>query len=493
MKRNIFFTTLLALMLCLAACNNEDINIFSSQPQDAKVDGKAESITVSALTFAWDAVAGVDQYGYKLVSENDITVAQGITKNHSIYFSGLTPSTKYTLQVQAFGHNGQPTKCFSITLRTNDVVKLAAPDAASFTSVVENGLIVISWNEVQNAAYYSYKVTDTAGEEVVAGTVETNSVQLSGLKLGKYTITVTACNDDEAFENSDPTAFEFNRERMLIETKTGKWYQNSSTTGVNRTLEIYDDGSYIVRSFYGHEGYDLEFSIPGSDIKVLNGYESGTWLYIYTGDATYSYMTVYNVSGYYGYASSESGKYIYFYYYDALGAYCTDMYVWDASTGDDVAGTYTTTSWLGYELGSSWLLSEKFSSDDSGAQPWEVNVTKGSDSKVTISNLFGWGETIEGTYSSGTITVSADAEIYNDGTYSYLIFGGHEGMTAEETRSYYNTYNTYIPSANAKLNIVLKYDDGKLSANTMVIYNPYSYEGYWGAAYTIYNYLNMKK
>lgn len=328
------FLLLIGVAAMMAACNDDDIYVFDSPVvDDPSLSGGIDANTVSALTFSWQAVEGVNQYGYELTDPDGKVQREGVTSETTIIFTKLSSSTTYTLTVEAYGANGVNTRRFSMTGTTGDIISLSAP--TGFTQSQEKGKITITWNEVANADHYFYTVTDAAGESIAEDTTDDNTISLSGLAIGDYTLTVYATSDDETYSQSGTASYLFSRNREVTSTKEGT-YESYLYGSWPCTMDICDDGSYVIHNFMQVEGYDLEFSIGDDNaVQYLNYYEVyGQYRYVATGLEEAYYIAYYEGVDYsYYYHSEEEGSYVMlcaYYPGDDAGGY--DYFRWDVPT-----------------------------------------------------------------------------------------------------------------------------------------------------------------
>lgn len=249
----------LLVMVCmgLASCSNDDV---VKTPLDAPTISAGET-KVSSLAFSWQPVNGATQYAYELYDTDGQRVLGAVTSATSMIATGLEPNTTYVLKVWAYADvKGDKTTSpiAVLTATTNAVVPLAnpVPEAA-----MGNGGVTISWPEVEHATAYLYQYTDADGKKV-EGETETNSVTITGLPIGEYTIYITATSSDEAYSDSQPISLTFKRTKAEVWRKSGTY----TSVGLNKsfTAEIvsYDDGSYAIEAPMGEEDYEIGFTVP---------------------------------------------------------------------------------------------------------------------------------------------------------------------------------------------------------------------------------------
>lgn len=332
MKIKIFLTAVAALMLT-TACNDTDIDLFSSPSEDqGQGTLRHTGSTVSTLDFAWEPVDNVYQYGYTLYMDAS-AVRQGVTQETSIHFDNLETDTEYSLHIECFGFNGASTKVYVLTARTNGVTQLATPDLSAPEFANADGVVTISWPAVENAGYYTCTLTSELLDEPTVTIVETSSVSFSGLANGDYTLTVVAGSDDDNYVDSYAATYEFNLDRVAVATYTGT-YSSILFGSYECQIVIYDDGVYSIKKFYGFEGYDLEFSLGANNVVTFTNhyYQSGAYKYIATGyptDGDYYAVAIYESTDYVEYTKSGSTCTLEFYVYvgdTGQGGY--EKFVW---------------------------------------------------------------------------------------------------------------------------------------------------------------------
>lgn len=336
MKSIIKILTIGAVAAMMAACNDDDIYVFDSPVvDDPSLSGGVDATTVSALTFSWPAVDGVDQYGYTLTSNDGDVVREGVTSDTYLYFTKLSPSTTYILTIEAFGANGATTRRFSMTGTTGDTTSLNAPTGFSMEIVDKN--VVITWNAVENADHYTYVLRNSENKTVSEDVTDESTLTFEGLELGDYTFVVYATSDDEVYTQSGSASYLFSRVRGILETKEGT-YESYLLGKWTCYMDICDDGVYVIRDFMQVPGYDLELEILNDkSVKIVNYCdESGAFRFVETGLSDENNKIVYIESKDYSIYtfSSTDGKTIQlstFYPSNELeGGY--DYFRWDVPT-----------------------------------------------------------------------------------------------------------------------------------------------------------------
>lgn len=432
------YNTLLVAVVCIAgftSCSDDDEVVSTTQLDVPAVTENAA--TVSSLSFSWDRVEGAVQYAYELRDPAGELVIGGVTTTTSLIATGLSDNTEYTLTVWAYAAVGSQigtSPVATITATTNEIVPLATPSGV--TSEQANASIYITWPEVENADYYTY--TYNNGTEDVSGTVYTNSLTLSGLELGTYTVYITAFSNDEAYSQSETIAFTFERTKVEKWRSTGT-YSSVSGNKFEADIVYYDDGSYAIENFCGTEGYNLEFVVNSDAISITNYYnKSGNYYYVSAGtkSSTVYYIAAYTTGGYSYFGGDSSSGYLWFYAYayNSSGRIGTgyDEFTWGNDTGgsiviDDLAGSYSEDTY-GYDkwiYKSYWGSSDysfHLTADDPYAGPVTIAVT--GDDTITLENLYWADEKLTGTVDldARTITFAAGQTFH-----SYYTFAGSTG------------------------------------------------------------------
>jgi hypothetical protein len=310
-----FLWALLATGGVLTSCSDDDDDLTQlSSPTGSE----ATDATATSLTFNWNKMSNVIQYGYTLKDADGNTLATGVTSAHTMAFTGLQPRSTYTLEVTAFaavGSDYSNSEPLVLTGATLSYIQLEAPVVSAEAAARS----VISWEAVDHADTYAYSYVKD-GKTITGETTDT-SVAIDFLPLDQpTTISITAESlGDDLYTPSVAGTVDVTRTREVKSYVTGEFLDNTTYegTGVLRKLTYYTDGSYVVSAWYGTEGYDLEFIVPDpiSGTPIVN--------------ATYD-------SGYYCVPAS-AGSNIWIYTDGGYGALYGDMndgglYFWDSAT-----------------------------------------------------------------------------------------------------------------------------------------------------------------
>lgn len=411
-----FLPTLLAFGLLMACSDDEVIQT----PLDTPNVTNSE-LTVSSLTFTWDAVPNVSSYSCELSDPNGIQVAGLVTTSTTARFTGLLPNTTYTLNVYAYaaiGSSNTTSKVATLTATTPAVVPLEAP--RELVAEVNSTTATITWQAVENAVGYGYSYMKE--EEAVEGTVSEPSLTLKNLAPGSYRVSIYAIagEEDEAHSDSPASAVMFDvvREKQALWSRTGTYYSEELNGEWEAKLTAYDDGSYKLSGWYGVEGYDLDFTVEGEEMVIQNHYtENDGYFFVYTGRSDATIMGIYPSGGYSSFEGDENGGELWFY---AYGIYANDeggeggyeYFVWSANnkiTIDDLVGLYSEeSSGYDYYIYSGYWGTTDYSfhltPDDEYAM--DVKIAKVDDTTISLTGFYWAEESLVGTVDLDARTIT---------------------------------------------------------------------------------------
>lgn len=452
MKRYILPIAALAVSAALTSCGDDDEKVWVTDAPDIDISQNDASYT--SLTFEWEAVAGVNQYGYELTDPDGNMAARGVTDDNTITFTGLKPSTTYTLTVYIYGPDGTTTRRIVITATTETLVKLATP---AVTAEQRGARIDLSWTAVDNAGYYHYSYL--AGGSEVSGDTEECSLQLRGIPAGEYTISVTAMSDAEGYLPSEAANCTFSRIR------NEKWSVEGNFTSAllgsankwNAVMTAYDDGSYTIAGWYGVAGYDLEFTVNADNSLEI---ESGTldaWGYclVESGNPSVPVVNIWPYSDASGVYSAFDGgeEYGMVWYYASDGGSTTgyDTFEWGNDEPDpepgpetpEIAGSYNVTDWSGYE---SYWFTQTGNWTEFSYNNFEVTITRDGNN-ITLSGFLGGDGTLIGTLDTTAKTITFPAQD--------ILIGGYEYRFAAERSDLWDLWNSSVVNDP----LVVSYDD----------------------------------
>lgn len=261
----------IAMMVALAsvlfgsvACGDEP----APSPLDLPA-GEMSDATYNSLSFTWEKVKDAVQYSYQLSeSASGEIVSTDVTRQTNASFTGLEPSTDYTLTVLAYAAydsyytTSEPSV---LTARTADLVAVGTPRPEMSRDV---NTLYISWDYVDNADSYLWRLYDAAGNLLESGETSGYYVQFDDMKSGNFSFTVTALTSAPGFKDGETGRldFEFVRERVEIWRLTGTYFSSLLEAIWNADLVAYDNGSYTIESWYGVEGYDFTFTVDGNGV-----------------------------------------------------------------------------------------------------------------------------------------------------------------------------------------------------------------------------------
>ena len=159
----------------------------------AAPSGLSAATTNTSLTLSWSAVTGATGYDVKQGEDGTVTSASGTSHT----FSGLTPSTAYTLYVRARNSGG-----VSAWTSTTATTVLPAPSGLSVEATQTS--ITLSWSAVSGASGYDVRQGESGTVTAVSsGTSHT----FSGLTANTaYTLYVRASNSGGVSDWTSTTA-----------------------------------------------------------------------------------------------------------------------------------------------------------------------------------------------------------------------------------------------------------------------------------------------
>lgn len=431
MKKNLIFAMLISLAATtgFVACDDDTVKQELQAPSVSETSG-----TYQSLDFKWEPTANTIQYGYKLYDPDELVVESGVTKETSVHFSDLLPSTTYKLLVWAFAGldtDYSTSPAAELTATTAAIIKLGTP--ANLAVADNNGSMTVSWDAVENAMSYSYSISNPETGVVRSGNVTETSVRISGLDEGDYTFSVTAETTEGGFISSDAASVNFSFETLVAELwrTTATYYSDILGKSWNATLIAYSDGTYSIPAFYGVEGYDFNFSVNDNGIlSISSGTPNGNnYRTVPTGVAAagdlFVYMPGFEFTGFDG---SSSGGDLWIGYYDQNWneTFYTDTFNWTSSTSggsttltiDDIVGTYDNHSW-----GTTWITDD-WTAEDYDEYDWTGTIEKTGANTVTIDGLYYDDEPVSATFDESAQTITIEPQ-----TYSWYVIAASTGVS----------------------------------------------------------------
>ena len=134
----------------------------------------------TTITLNWTGAVGATSYSYKLNGNSVTPSTDNGVSNKSATFSGLTPSTSYTLLVTAINLNGST---ISQALTVTTLPEPPTPPVGSLTNVTSSGFR-LSWTGGDNGTQYSYVLnSSTVTPSIDMGLAEKYAV-FTGLQPG---------------------------------------------------------------------------------------------------------------------------------------------------------------------------------------------------------------------------------------------------------------------------------------------------------------------
>ena len=391
--KKIHYILLLFVMACmsLASCSSDDV---VKSPLDTPAVAQGET-HVSSLAFSWQAVSGATQYAYELYAPDGNVVVGGTTTTTSVIATGLTPNTTYTLKVWAYAAvSGDKTTSpvATLTATTNPTYTLdtPAPEANS-----ANGGVTITWPAVEHATSYAYSCFNEEGEEVESGETSYNSITLTGLAIGEYTLGIKSTSTDEAWLDSEIFTLTFKRTKAELWRHTGTY--TSAALGRSFTADIvsYDDGSYTIEAPFGEEGYDISFTVDAETgiLSPVDAYvDKYNYAYFYPSSEYYTAsLFSYNGEAYSNFSGDKNNGEVWFATYlykmdgTLVGDWAYDDFTWstDELSISDICGTYAAhVTCYDYFDYTAWATIDRTD---------EVTISDNGDGTVNIYNFYDWG------------------------------------------------------------------------------------------------------
>ena len=416
--------TIFVAVASFSSCSDDNDKVWVTEAPEIGIN--INDATYTSLTFEWESVKVVNQYGYELTGPDGSITARGVTDDTTVTFTGLQPSTTYTLTVYIYGAEGTVTRRIVLTATTGTVVKLSSPEV---TATANGARIDVNWTPVENAGYYHYSYLLDGTE--VSGDTEECALQLRALPVGQYTISVTAIASDERFADSDAVNCTFSRIRNEIWNVKGIYMSSLLRSGNSweSTLTAFDDGSYVLSDWYGVPGYDLEFTVNNDYSLEI---ESGTtdtrgYCLVESGNMSVPTVSIWPYSDEYGIYSAFDGTQeygtIWYYVTDGAYGYGYDTFDWgddeptepDTPSDIDLSGRYNVTGWSGLEC--YWFTSTGYW-NEFAYNNFEVEVTQNGNN-ITLSGFLGGDGAITGTVDYDAKTITFPAQDVNIGGYYY--------------------------------------------------------------------------
>ncbi len=255
-----------------------------------KTEGTVDVATFCSLTMQWGKVQGARQYSYTLTKNGSSEILhRDVTHDNRVTFTDLDYDTEYRLEVLAYSAMGSgytTSEPIVIIARTPDLTTMQTPTNVSVTSSINT--VIVSWDAVQGATDYAFKVTSIDGELIKEGTTTSTSIQLPGMQTGTYALTLITEIDVEGYRNSLPFYGNFSHTRVREELWSRETTYTSSLLDKSWpvTIVAYDDQTYTIKNWYGVEGKNLEFKLDldnANDMFKVNadyaaGSESGSYI-----------------------------------------------------------------------------------------------------------------------------------------------------------------------------------------------------------------------
>lgn len=277
MKLNRILGLLAVVLLAgvVSSCS-DDCDVSTATPLPGS-EMSAKDIAYNSLTFSWNKIEGARQYSYRLTKTSTETIIlTGLTKETQVTFTDLEYDTEYTLTLLAYAQvysDRTTSDPIVLTARTSDLITIESP---VITWSREVNTLIFTWNPVVGARDYIYTIKDADGNEVASGTTFESMTSMSNCRTTTYTIDVVARTITDGYRDSQPgiATVDFVRQREEIWRTNGLYTSSLLDKSWSAAVVAYDDSTYTILSWYGVEGYNLEFKLDennAANIFQLNG------------------------------------------------------------------------------------------------------------------------------------------------------------------------------------------------------------------------------
>lgn len=439
----------------LAACSDDDDDALTPLATPAGLS--LTNTAATSLSFTWGSVSNAVEYYCVLYKGGTFAAEQTVT-DPAATFSGLTPSTTYTLRVIAYAaiNSTSYVESASIELegRTADPIQLATP---ALEVTVQTVNATVAWEAVQNAASYDYLLSNAEGT-VEEGNVSETTLAFSNLAVGDYTIRVTAIADVAEYADSETATETF----TIAQTKAEEWrvegtylcgFDNSTWKA---TVVKYNDGTYKILNFY-QGGYNMEFAPADGYANLITNWpdsERDEYFFMATGlsgaenyclSFPKGYETYYN---FFEGGGQDSGKLTYCYYTASSYTWCEDIFAWGAAEteifGSDVQTEFEGTLYLDID----WDDNGEITTE--GRETKTITLVDNQDGSYTLTNVYdGIDMTFTINDDNETITVTNATEYYgykyyyDSNSICHYVYDGDQtyvSITEDSITLYWYTY-----------------------------------------------------
>jgi hypothetical protein len=268
----------------------------------------------------------------------------------------------------------------------DDVVKaqLASPEITLVDSTATS--LTFSWSSVDQAYQYEYELRDSREVLVEGNLTDKNSVTIEGLNPEtEYTLSVVAYAQDVRYYLASESATLSAKTDVAPIVASELWRAEGTFTSTDlgdswtATLVAYDDNHYELLSWYGVEGYNLQFYVTADGGLDLSNYESSYgYYYVPTGRSDYEQAALYVADGYSGFSGDETKGSIFVWDYLAAGGY--DKFTWGTTNEPETpSDTDRTALWSADGTYTCAVL----------ATSWKATLTAYSDGSYTLASWFG--------------------------------------------------------------------------------------------------------
>ena len=209
----------------------------------------------TSLTINWSEVPNALRYSFSYKPSSGTTWTNvNVGTNLSYTINGLDLNTDYDVRVKAIGDGVNYKSVYSAIVRVMTTSEQPVPLETPILTVAAVGStsLTIDWNELPNAARYSFSykpASETAWTNVNVGTKLSYTV--GGLDLNtEYDVRVKAIGDGVSYKSVYSAI-------VRVETASVHFQLDAGANVENRTLEL-----------FAPEGYEIYYTTDGSDPVV---------------------------------------------------------------------------------------------------------------------------------------------------------------------------------------------------------------------------------
>ena len=215
MKKILLFLPVLFFALGFVACSDDDKDMRIEMARPV-IDEKKVVIELSTVTFVWDEVDKTGGYAYALDASDDYTFVDASTT--SVTISGISTGS-HVFKIYAVGVDGKgfDSAITEYEFSTNSTLATPTVSYTVNSASATTSDVVVTWNKVDGAKGYAYKVRDTQTWTEVGSDVL--SITLADVPNGdNFSFAMKALGNPPVSEDSKEATMTIN-----LETADGLW------------------------------------------------------------------------------------------------------------------------------------------------------------------------------------------------------------------------------------------------------------------------------